>query len=192
MEKMGKPLVPDSLIPKFIGPPLRTGFMQNVGFTETEAERALELYRERYMPKGLYENELIAGAEELLERLSAAGKIIAMATSKPEEMAVKLMEHFGLLKHFKFISAASMDSGGRHEKNEIIQHALDTLGISGDALSRAVMVGDRFYDIVGAKDTGVASIAVLSGFGSREEFEEYGADYIAENLLQACDIILNA
>jgi phosphoglycolate phosphatase len=202
MEKMNKPLVPDSLIPKFIGPPLRTGFMQNVGFTEAEAERALELYRERYMPSniepgsklqcGLYENELYDGAKELLERLSAAGKTIAMATSKPEEMAVKLMEHFGLLRYFKFISAASMDSGGRHEKNEIIQHALDTLGIGSDELSKTVMVGDRFYDIVGAKDTGIASIAVLSGFGSRREFEEYGADYIAENLFEACDIILNA
>jgi phosphoglycolate phosphatase len=192
MEKMGKPLIPDSIIPKFIGPPLRTGFMQNAGFTEAEAERALELYRERYMPRGLYENDLIDGAKELLERLSAAGKTIAMATSKPEEMAVELMRHFGLLDYFKFISAASMDSGGRHEKNEIIQHAIDTLGISSEELSKTIMVGDRFYDIVGAKDTGIASIAVLSGFGSRDEFEEYGADYIAENLFEACSIILNA
>jgi phosphoglycolate phosphatase len=190
MEKMNKPLVPDSLIPKFIGPPLRTGFMQNVGFTEAEAERALELYRERYMPTGLYENELYDGAKELLERLSAAGKTIAMATSKPEEMAVKLMRHFGLFDYFDFISAASMDSGGRHEKDEIIFHALDTLGIGGEALQKTVMVGDRFYDIVGAKNTGVKSIAVLSGFGSRGEFEQYGADYIAEDLFAACDIIL--
>ncbi|MDR2559359.1 MAG: HAD-IA family hydrolase [Oscillospiraceae bacterium] len=191
MEKMGKPLVPDSLIPKFIGPPLRAGFMQNVGFTEEEAERALELYRERYMPTGLYENELISGAKELLERLSTAGKTIAMATSKPEEMAIRLMEHFNLLKYFSFISAASMDSGGRHEKNEIIAHALEHLGIGENKLPKTVMVGDRFYDIAGAKDTGIASIAVLSGFGSREEFEEHGADYIAENLFEACDIILS-
>jgi phosphoglycolate phosphatase len=191
MEKMNKPLVPDSIIPKFIGPPLRTGFMQNAGFTEAEAERALELYRERYMPTGLYENELYDGAKELLERLSAAGKTIAMATSKPEEMAVKLMRHFGLFDYFDFISAASMDSGGRHEKDEIIFHALKNLGIGSEVLQKTVMVGDRFYDIVGAKNTSVKSIAVLSGFGSREEFEQYGADYIAENLFEACDIILN-
>jgi phosphoglycolate phosphatase len=190
MEKMNKPLVSDSLIPKFIGPPLRTGFMQNVGFTEAEAERALELYRERYMPTGLYENELIAGARELLERLSAAGRTIAMATSKPEEMAVELMRHFGLLGYFDFISAASMGAGGRHEKDEIIQHALEHLGIGSDELSKTVMVGDRFYDIVGAGNTGIKSIAVLSGFGSREEFEEYEADYIAENLFEACALIL--
>jgi phosphoglycolate phosphatase len=190
MEKMGKPLVPDTLIPKFIGPPLRTGFIQNVGFTEAEAERALELYRERYMPAGLYENDLIEGAEELLKRLHKAGKTIAMATSKPEEMAVKLMKHFNLLHYFSFISAASMSAGGRHEKDEIIGYALEKLDISGENISRTVMVGDRFYDIEGAKKTGVKSIAVLSGFGSREEFEEYEADYIAENLTEACDLIL--
>jgi len=193
LEKMGKPLVPDSLIPKFIGPPLRTGYMQNLGFTEEEAEHALEFYRERYMPVGLYENELIEGARELLERLSAAGKIIAMATSKPEKMAVTLMEHFGLLKYFDFISAASMEAGGRHEKDEIIQHALEKLCIdTPEKLAQTVMVGDRFYDIVGAKNTKVASIAVLSGFGSREEFEKYEADYIAVNLFDACEIILQA
>jgi phosphoglycolate phosphatase len=190
MEKMGKPLVPDSMIPRFIGPPLRTGFMDNVGFTEAEAERALELYRERYMPTGLYENELIEGAGELLERLSGRVKAIAMATSKPEEMAVKLMEHFGLTHYFDYISGASMDVNGRHEKDEIIQHALDTLGIDGNKLSSAVIIGDRFHDIVGAKNTGISSVAVLSGFGSRAEFEEYGADFIAENLTHACEIIL--
>jgi len=190
MEKMNKPLIPDSLIPKFIGPPLRTGFMQNAGFTAEEAERALELYRERYMPTGLYENELYDGAEDMLKRFSAAGRTVAMATSKPEEMAVRLMEHFGLLGYFDYISAASMDAGGRHEKDEIIQHALDTLGINGDKLSRTVMVGDRSFDIIGAKKTGIASVAVLSGFGSREEFEEHNADYITENLTTACNIIL--
>jgi phosphoglycolate phosphatase len=191
MKKMGKPLVPDMLIPKFIGPPLRTGFMENVGFTPDEAERALELYRERYMPTGLYENELYDGAEDMLKRLKAAGKTVAMATSKPEEMAVRLMEHFKLLKYFDFISAASMTTGGRHEKNEIILHALDTLGVDSGKRDKTVMVGDRYFDIVGAKKTGIASIAVLSGFGNRKEFEEYEADYITENLTTACSIMLD-
>ncbi|MDR2531378.1 MAG: HAD-IA family hydrolase [Oscillospiraceae bacterium] len=193
MKKMGKPLVPDELISRHIGPPLRAGYIQNLGFTEEEAERAVELYRERYMPTGLYENELIEGAAELLERLSGAGKVIAMATSKPEEMAVRLMEHFDLIKYFDFISGAAMDAGGRHEKTDIILHALENLGIdTPEKLSKTVMVGDRFHDIKGAENTGVKSLAVLSGFGSREEFEEYGADFIAENLIQACNIILNA
>ncbi|MCL2698202.1 MAG: HAD hydrolase-like protein [Oscillospiraceae bacterium] len=191
MEKMNKPPVPEERIARHIGPPLRDGFMQNLGFTEDEAELAVELYRERYMPTGLYENVLIEGAQELLERLSAAGKTIAMATSKPEEMAVRLMEHFNLLKFFNFISGASMSADGRHSKTEIIEHALETLAISGDKLSRTVIVGDRYHDIEGAKNTGIASIAVLSGFGSREEFEEHGAGYIAENLPEACEIILS-
>jgi phosphoglycolate phosphatase len=191
MQKMGKPLVPEELISRHIGPPLRDGFIDNLGFTAEEAETAVEFYREYYTPTGLYENELIDGAQELLEQLSAAGKTIALATSKPEEMAVTLMKHFGLAKYFNFISGASMSADGRHSKTEIIEHAIKTLGIGGEKLARTVMVGDRYHDIEGAKNTGVQSLAVLSGFGSREEFEKHGADCIAENLLEACEIILN-
>ncbi|MCL2077820.1 MAG: HAD-IA family hydrolase [Oscillospiraceae bacterium] len=193
MEKMGKPLVPDELIPKFIGPPLRDGYMQNLGFTEEEAERAVWVYRERYTPVGLYENKLIDGAKELLERLSAAGKTVSLATSKPEDMSVKLLEHYGILRYFDFISAASLDLNGRHNKSEIITHALENLGINTpEKLAKTVMVGDRFHDIEGSKNNGISSIAVLCGFGSRGEFLKYKADFIAETLLDACDIILGA
>jgi phosphoglycolate phosphatase len=192
MEKMNRPPVPDSLIPKFIGPPLRDGYMLNLGFTAEEAEEALFYYRERYIPTGLYENELIDGAGELLERLHAAGKVIALATSKPQDMAVELLRHFGLSRYFDFISGASMTTDGRHNKTEIILHALENFGIdSSEKRAETVMVGDRFHDVEGAKNTGIPVIAVLSGFGSRAEFEEHGANYIAENLPEACDIILS-
>ncbi|MCL2018504.1 MAG: HAD hydrolase-like protein [Oscillospiraceae bacterium] len=200
MEKMGKPLVPDALIPKFIGPPLKDGYMMNLGFTAEEAERAVTIYRERYAPVGLYENKLIEGTREMLTRLSNAGKTIALATSKPDDMAKELIRHFDISGYFDFISGASLDFNGRHNKTEIIKYALENLGIipeQGDLngvsgkLAKTVMVGDRFHDIEGAKNVGITSVAVLSGFGDRAEFEKYKADFIAENLFEACDIILS-
>ena len=192
MHKMNKPPVPDEMIPKFIGPPLKDGYMINLGFTPEEAERAVWAYRERYTDIGLYENELIPGACQLLERLYNDGKIIALATSKPEDMTLNLLKHFNILKYFKFISAAELDTNGRNDKTEIIRHALENLNISSpEALSKTVMVGDRFHDIEGAKTTGISVIAVLSGFGSRREFTEYKADIIAENLFDVLKIILD-
>jgi phosphoglycolate phosphatase len=191
MKKMDKPLVPEELISRHIGPPLRDGFKEHLGFTEEEAELATQFFRERYLPVGMYENELIESAAELLERLSAAGKTIALATSKAEEIAVLLMEHFKLSKYLDFISGASMDASGRQNKTDIILHALKHFGVdTREKLERTVMVGDRFHDIEGAKNTGIFSVAVLSGFGKREEFEEYGAGFIAANLNDACSYIL--
>ena len=192
MEKMGKPLVPDEIIPKFIGPPLKDGYMLNLGFSEEEAELAVHKYRERYTETGLYENKLIDGARELLENLYAAGKTIALATSKPEDMTLHLLEYFDILKYFDFISGAELSFDGRNNKTDIIAHALEKLRINtAGKLSETIMVGDRFYDIEGAKNNEISVIAVLSGFGSREEFIEYKADYIAENLHDAGILILN-
>jgi phosphoglycolate phosphatase len=193
LEKMGKPLIPDEMIPKFIGPPLRDGYMQNLGFTAEEAEQAINFYRERYIPTGLYENVLIDGAVELIQRLRAAGKTIALATSKPEDMAITLLKHFELFDYFDFISGAALNAAGRHSKTDIIAHALAHSSVNTpEKLAKTVMVGDRFHDIEGAKNTGIKSIAVLSGFGSREEFEAHKADYIAVGLLDACSLILGA
>lgn len=190
MTKMNKPPVPDEEIPKFIGPPLKTGYMLNLGFIEEEAEQAVWAYRERYTDIGLFENKLIEGARELIEKLVSAGKIIALATSKPEDMSVRLLKHFGLFKYFNFISGADLNPDGRNEKADIIAHALENLGINTpEKRAQTVIVGDRFHDIEGAKHTGISVIAVLCGFGSRAEFEKYEADYIAENLFEAGEII---
>lgn len=177
----------DSLT-KHIGPPLREGFMKYYGFTEEEAEKATEEYRKYYVDKGMYQNELYNGMEDLLTKLKQAGKYLIVATTKPEEFAVKILKSFHLEHYFDDICGASFDKS-RADKETVIRYALDRNSITD--LDRVVMVGDREYDIEGAKAVGIASIGVLYGFGSEEELKKAGADYIAATVEELYDIIMN-
>ncbi len=180
--KIGEPPISKEQLSVFIGPPLKEGYKQNLGFDDEKAAQAVAFYRERYRDIGLYENELLDGAGELLQRLYEKGKTIAMATSKPEDLAISLMEHFDLKKYFTFIGGAEWDTNGRNSKTDIIKYTLDNIGVTTESeLKKAVIIGDRHHDIEGAINTGISSIGVMVGFGSREEFEK--ANHIAETLL---------
>lgn len=163
---------------KFIGPPLKDSFMEFYGFSEEDALKAIAYYRERFREKGMFENKVYDGIVELLSKLQKAGKQLIIATSKPEEFTSTILKHFDLLKYFDFIAGATMD-GSRSEKEEIIHYALEHCQI--DNLDETVMVGDRKFDILGAKTNGIDSIGVLFGYGSLEELETAGATYIADS-----------
>lgn len=163
----------------FIGPPLTYSFQTFYGLSEAESNLAVKYYRERFSTKGLYENEVYEGVENLLKELKASGKTIVLATSKPEEYAVRILEHFGLHQYFDFVAGATMD-GTRGEKADVIRYALKISEIENK--SDAVMVGDRNYDILGAKENGLDSIGVLFGFGDYEELTKAGATYVAETV----------
>lgn len=122
--------VPDlqSLV-RFVGPPLKESFMTFYGMTAAEAERAIALTREYFVPKGMFENELYAGVPELLDATRRAGCVNVMATSKPEPFARQIAAHFGIDTRFELISGSSLD-GSRTTKAEVIGHALRTLGIT--------------------------------------------------------------
>ena len=164
---------------RFIGPPLQDSFMQYYDFSQEDAETSVTYYREYFREKGLYENEVYPGAEKLLAELKKAGKKIALATSKPEEFAIRILRHFQLDGYFDVIAGATMDSS-RSKKADVIAYCLEKLGVTD--LSGVVMVGDREHDIIGAKKVGVDSIGVLVGYGSREELEQAGAKLVAETL----------
>lgn len=161
----------------FIGPPLIVEFTRR-GLPEEQAREAVRLYREYYGETGLFENELIPGTVEFLQELKRRGKRVCLATSKPEQFSVRILERFGIAQYFDFIGAAAMD-GSRDSKLAVIQYVLDSTGATPD---ECLMVGDRMHDIIGAHDAGMKCAAVLVGFGSREEFTEYKADYIAQTL----------
>jgi phosphoglycolate phosphatase len=171
----------------FIGPPLTVSFKTFYGFDDENADRGVAYYREYYKDKGIFEGYVYDGIEETLKRLKDAGKRVMVATSKPEEYAKRVLEKFGIAKYFDFIAGATMDEKTRANKIEIMQYAFDSCGASP---SDTIMVGDRLFDIEGAKHFGMECIAVLYGYGSMEEFERYGAEYIVETAEDVANLIL--
>lgn len=180
LERFGITVSDRTSLYKFIGPPLRDSFMAYYGFTPGEAERAVAVYREYYSVDGLFENEVYPGIPELLAKLKGAGKRLIVATSKPEGFSARILEHFGLMKHFDFVAGATLD-GSRGTKIEVMNHAITSCGVDP---ADAVMIGDREFDILGAKHFGLASIGVLFGYGSREELTKAGADRLAADVTE--------
>jgi len=193
LENMGEPVPGEEMLKAFIGPPLIDSFERYCGLTGSRGKEALRLYREYYKRQGELENSVYPGVFEMLDRLKAAGKQLVVATSKPEEMAERITRHFGLRPYFRYLAGATMDES-RSYKKDVIQYALTLIGAdmqSGSPdLTRIVMVGDRNYDCEGAAVFGIDSIGVLYGYGSREELEKAGADYIAATPAETADHIL--
>ncbi len=171
---------------KFIGPPLQDSFQTYYGFSESDSKLAIERFREYFRDRGIFENEPYPGIDSLLKALRDSGKTIILATSKPEEFAKTILKHFHLEQYFHHIAGASMDET-RCKKADVITYALEHCGITD--LSDAVMIGDREHDILGAKQVGMDSIGVLYGYGSREELEQAGATYIAEQVSDLISLI---
>jgi len=156
---------PSDLNP-FIGPPLRDSFMNLFHFSPEIAEEATTKYREYYSTKGLYEYELYDGIPEALEFLAGSGLLLSVVTSKAEIYAKLIIKSTGLKHLFQTITGCETD-GRRSDKQELILHSLYKLKLK--ASSGSIMVGDRLYDIRGAKEAGISSCAVLYGYGSRKE-----------------------
>lgn len=173
-EADGKPIPDEATLRKFIGPPIYDSFKNLFGYKDEKIDWMIAKYRERYRTIGYHEVEVYDGIPALLERLHQNGVKIATASSKPTVFIEKILEERNLLAYFDYIGGTDFDNI-LSDKTVIVQNAMHALGVSPQ---ETVMVGDRLFDIRGAKGAGVPCIAVLYGFGSREEFEEYGADYI--------------
>lgn len=179
LEKFGILVEDKSTLYKFIGPPLVDAFSEFYGFSKEDSEKATAYYRETFSVKGIYENKIYDGVEKLLNALKKKDKTVILATSKPEKYAKEILRFFDLTKYFDFIAGATFDST-RSSKDKVIDYALKNCGIND--VENAVMIGDRYHDIEGAKKNGLTSIGVLYGFGDREELEIAGADYIVSRV----------
>lgn len=161
----------------FAGPPLDEMFAQRYGMDTQTAHRAVEFYRERYTPIGWEECSPFPGMHELMGKLHAKGIKLAVATSKPRVFAQKILEKYSMQDDFDLVCGSEFN-GERGQKWEVIEYALEQFGISPD---EAVMVGDRKYDVIGAKKCGVECIGVRFGYAEPGELEREGAVYVAEN-----------
>ena len=187
LKKFGIAAPEKTLLKKFIGPPLTESFSKYCGLSCSDALRAVEYYREYFAATGIFENKPYTGVQELLSELKKSGFTVVVATSKPEQFAKAIVQHFGLEQYFKEICGATMDQS-RTQKADVIAYALKKCEIKNK--KRAVMVGDRKHDIIGAKTNGLSSIGVLYGYGSKEELLEAGANYIANSPVDILHYIL--
>lgn len=163
----------------FIGPPLKDSFRQFYRLDEVQTEQAVRKYRERYEVEGWRENVVYAGIKNLLAEWRGKGKNVMLCTSKPEKFARKILKEYRLEDYFTFIGGATLD-GMRNTKAEVMEYVLNSC--PGTDKKDTVMIGDRKYDVIGAKEVGVDAVGVLYGYGNRQELLEAGADYLAENV----------
>lgn len=171
----------DKLEP-FIGPPLKNSFMQFYNMSDEQANAAVEKYRERFRDIGIFENKLYDGVPEMLEELNSKGMFMAVASSKPQVFVERILEHFHIAKYFKVVVGSELD-GTRVDKNEVVEETLRQLfGDKPVEKDKVYMIGDRSFDVEGARALGVESVGVTYGYGSMEELKEAKADYIVRSV----------
>ena len=171
---------------RFIGPPLKDSFMEFYGFTEEEAIKGVASYLEYFREKGMLDNKVYDGVQQLLKSLVQRGKKLYVASSKPEVFVRKILEHFELDSYFVFAGGGDLE-GTRDKKADVIRYVLKECQLAD--LSKIVMIGDRKHDILGAKEVGFDSVGVVYGYGSRQELEEAGADWIAESIFDLQNLL---
>lgn len=179
----------DKLTP-FIGPPLKDSFMQFYNMDDRQAESAVAKYRERFQDTGLFENELYDGIPKMLETLNSKGMYLAVASSKPTVFVERILEHFHIKKYFKVIVGSELD-GTRVNKDEVVAEALRQLfGDNSVEKEKVYMIGDRRFDVEGARAIGVESVGVTYGYGDMEELREAKADYIVRSVEELQSFLL--
>lgn len=171
----------DKLEP-FIGPPLKESFMEFYQMTSEQAEQAVEKYRERFQDTGIFENKLYDGIARMLRDLKEKGLHLAVASSKPTVFVERILEHFRIDKYFEAVVGSNLD-GTRVKKDEVVCEALRQLfGEQPVDCSRVYMIGDRRFDVEGARALHIESVGVAYGYGSMEELKEARADYIVRSV----------
>ena len=185
LERLGLPVPDRNTMGVFVGPPLRDSFLR-FGVKPEDVETAIEIYRSRYVPIGMFENTPYDGIRELLEALRDAGHRLILATAKPESMAVAIVEKFDLAKYFDLLCGASMDSS-RDSKDKVIGYVLEKMGVHEEI----VMVGDTAYDVTGATAYGIPTIGVSWGYGTVADMQAAGAIAIAYTPEQLLELLLH-
>lgn len=171
----------------FVGPPLKEKFMEVFGVDEETANKLLVTYKERYNAVGKYDCDIFNGVNEMLEMLKHNGKLLCLATSKPENSAKEVLKHFNLLKYFDFVGGDTCNHT-RSNKSAVINYVVESMSIKDR--NEIVMVGDTHYDVLGANNSDVRCVGVLYGYGTREGLEAAGAYALAENVSNIADLFL--
>ena len=185
-DKLGEEQPEETFLMSFLGPPLWDSFTHKLGYDEKKAEKGVAYFRERFQPLGIYENKLFPGIKELLHMLSQRQDTkVFLATAKPLQSAIVVLEYFKIDKYFADVSAATFD-GSVKGKTQVIRNLLDRQNNLNR--NKTIMIGDRDHDVIGAKENGIISAGVLYGYGSKNELE--AADYLVNNVDELKNLLL--
>ena len=176
LDKMNIPRLTANQLKKYIGPPLFDAWREDFSLSDSDTERMVRIFREYYNIYGWWDNEIYTGIKEMLEALWQSGRILVVATSKPQLIAARVLEHFGLRKYFSTVSGSTPDRK-RDTKTQVLDYALSAY--PEIKREECILVGDRKYDSFGAKECGIDSLGVLYGHGSDEEINSSGFSLIA-------------
>ncbi len=182
LNKLGYTVSDKSELMKFIGPPLSDSFREFYALDDEQISRGISYYREYYSETGISECSLYENVENFLKELKRSGKIISLATSKPEIYAVRILKNLNIYDYFNLVAGSTLDSV-RNGKTAVLKYAIDKLNV--EDVSRAVLFGDRKHDVIGAHECGIACVYMLHGFGSMEEATAYNADIILDDMAAA-------
>ena len=183
LKHFGLPLPDKQTMRVFVGPPLRDSFLR-FGVPEDGVEKAIEIYRSRYVPTGMFENTPYPGIHAMLAALKEKGYRLLVATSKPEGMATAILDKFQLSGYFDMICGASMDDT-RDSKDKVIAYLLEKTGGGDDY----IMIGDTAYDVEGAAVNGIPTIGVAWGYGKVEDMVAAGAKGIANSPVHLFELL---
>ncbi|MBO5735341.1 MAG: HAD hydrolase-like protein [Clostridia bacterium] len=176
-----------SSLTKFVGPPLSYSFTEFYGLSPEDAQKAVAIYRERYSAKGQYECYVFDGVPEMLQALLKKGYRLCIATSKLESYAKAMLDRLGIGCYFEQVIGATPDEA-ISTKDEVIEASLVRMGIADRR--KALMIGDRKHDVLGAKKCGLDSFGVYMGCAEESEHEAAGATYIANSIQSLQDALL--
>ena len=183
LDKFGIAVKDRRTLTTFIGPPLVHSFKTFYSLSDEDAIKAVKFYREHHSEKGIFEARVYKDIPEVLTKLGHLGFKRYIATSKPEPYAERIVEKFGLSELVDGIAGASFDNS-RAEKTQVIAYAKSRFNAH-----EGIMIGDRKYDIEGAKANSLKSVGVTYGYGDKAELEGAGADFIANSPFEILDII---
>ena len=183
LNTFGVPIPGEELMRSIVGPPLDHSLIR-LGIPEKDVAEAIRVFRARYSSVGKYENTPYPGIRALLSTLQDQGHLLCVATSKPEVMALDIMDHFDLARYFTHICGASLDSS-RSSKEAVITYLMEQCGRD----QNKVMVGDTEYDVLGAKAHGIPTIGVTWGYGKEQAMVDAGAAALAHSMEELLELL---
>ena len=191
LEKMGTPPLPHEVERLFIGPPLQDSFTAHCGYTPQQTLQAIQYFRERYLRQGIHEVAPVPGMREALQQLKDHGRILTVASNKENTACRTVVDNLGLTPFFTVVMGSTSDLSSC-TKADVVRFTMDALGLTAEDAPSILMVGDRKYDVIGARACGIACLGLdVCGFAPKGELEEAGAAAVVHTVEEMTDYILH-